>query len=80
VSTTVEAIYEHGKLVLPRPLSLPERARVRVTIESETEFDLEQDSPELEAELLKAAPGPFTPYSAAALRETCEQVAKAKRG
>jgi hypothetical protein len=26
-------------------------------------FDLEQDSPELEAELLKAIRGPFTPYS-----------------
>lgn len=32
--TTVEAIYEHGKLVLPRPLSLPEKTHVRVTIES----------------------------------------------
>ena len=27
-------IYEHGKLVLPQPLSLPEHAHVRVTIES----------------------------------------------
>lgn len=26
-------------------------------------LDLEQDTPELEAELLKAADGPFTPYS-----------------
>jgi hypothetical protein len=34
MTTTVEAIYEHGKLVLPRPLSLPERSHVRVTIES----------------------------------------------
>jgi hypothetical protein len=34
MTTTVEAIYEHGKLVLPRPLSLPEKAHVRVTIES----------------------------------------------
>jgi predicted DNA-binding antitoxin AbrB/MazE fold protein len=32
--TTIEAIYEHGKLVLPRPLSLPEKTQVRVTIES----------------------------------------------
>lgn len=32
--TTVDAIYEKGKLVLPRPLSLPEGAHVRVTIES----------------------------------------------
>jgi predicted DNA-binding antitoxin AbrB/MazE fold protein len=34
MTTTVEAIYENGKLVLPRPLSLPEKAHVRVTIES----------------------------------------------
>ena len=32
--TTVDAVYENGKLVLPRPLSLPERSHVRVTIES----------------------------------------------
>jgi predicted DNA-binding antitoxin AbrB/MazE fold protein len=34
MTMTVEAIYEHGKLVLPRPLSLPEKSHVRVTIES----------------------------------------------
>ncbi|HEU5070407.1 MAG TPA: antitoxin AF2212-like protein [Verrucomicrobiae bacterium] len=34
MSTTVDAIYENGKLLLPEPLSLPEHARVRVTIES----------------------------------------------
>ena len=34
MTTTVEAIYEHGKLLLPRPLSLPEKSHVRVTIES----------------------------------------------
>jgi len=33
--TTVEAIYEHGKLLLPAPLSLPENSRERVTIESD---------------------------------------------
>ena len=37
MSTTVDAIYEHGKLVLPRPLSLPEKSHVRVTIESDPE-------------------------------------------
>ena len=37
MTTTVEAIYEHGKLVLPRLLSLPEKARVRVTIETDAE-------------------------------------------
>lgn len=34
MTITVEAIYEGGKLVLPRPLSLPEKAHVRVTIEA----------------------------------------------
>ena len=34
MTTTIEAIYERGKLVLPNPLSLPDKSRVRVTIES----------------------------------------------
>ena len=34
MTTTVEAIYERGKLVLPKPLSLPDKSHVRVTIES----------------------------------------------
>ena len=34
MTTTVEAIYERGKLVLPNPLSLPDKSCVRVTIES----------------------------------------------
>ena len=39
MTTTVEAIYENGKIVLPRPLSLPEKSPVRVTIESDVERD-----------------------------------------
>lgn len=35
MTTTVNAIYEHGKLILPEPLSLPEKSNVRVTIESD---------------------------------------------
>lgn len=34
VTTTVEAIYENGKLVLPQPLALPDKSPVRVTIET----------------------------------------------
>ena len=34
MTTTFEAIYENGKLVLPQPLSLPEKSSVRVTIET----------------------------------------------
>lgn len=37
MTTTVDAIYEQGKLLLPKPLSLPEKSRVRVTIESDIE-------------------------------------------
>ena len=34
MTTTVEAIYEGGKLILPERLSLPDKSRVRVTIET----------------------------------------------
>jgi predicted DNA-binding antitoxin AbrB/MazE fold protein len=34
MTTTVEAIYENGKLLLPQPLPLPENFHVLVTIES----------------------------------------------
>jgi predicted DNA-binding antitoxin AbrB/MazE fold protein len=37
MTTTVEAIYENGKLVLQNPLPLPEHSHVRVTVESDTE-------------------------------------------
>jgi predicted DNA-binding antitoxin AbrB/MazE fold protein len=37
MTTTLEAIYEGGKLVLPRPLSLPDKSHVRVTIETNAE-------------------------------------------
>ena len=37
MTTTVEGIYENGKIVLPRPLSLPEKSLVRVTIESDVD-------------------------------------------
>jgi predicted DNA-binding antitoxin AbrB/MazE fold protein len=37
MTTTVEAIYEDGKLLLQQSLPLAENSRVRVTIESETD-------------------------------------------
>ena len=37
MTATLDAIYEQGKLVLPSPLSLPEKSRVRVTIECDLE-------------------------------------------
>ena len=45
----------------------------------ESDLDPEVDSPELEAELLKAAKGPFTPFAPEDLREACEQIAREKR-
>lgn len=35
----------------------------QVWLDTHRPLDLEEESPELEAELLKAAAGPFTPYS-----------------
>ena len=37
MTTTVDAIYENGKLLLSKPLSLPEKSHVRVTIESDVD-------------------------------------------
>ena len=35
MTTTVEAIYENGKLVLPEPLPIPENSHVLVTINAD---------------------------------------------
>ena len=40
----------------------------------EPNMDLEEESPELEAELLKAANGPFTAYSSEEMRAACKRV------
>ena len=34
MTTTVEAIYEGGRLILPEPLPLPEKSHVMVTIQT----------------------------------------------
>ena len=52
----------------------------QVTLSPHTELDLDEDSPELEAELLKAAKGPFTPYSSEEMRAACERILREKRG
>lgn len=51
-----------------------------VTLEPGGSLDLEEDSPELEAELLKAANGPFTPYSSEEMRAACDRIIREKRG
>jgi len=42
-------------------------------------LDPEVDSPELEAELLKAAKGPFTPYRESELREIADRALREHR-
>ena len=37
MTTTVEALYEDGKLILRQPLPLPDKAQVLVTVESDAE-------------------------------------------
>lgn len=51
----------------------------QVTLEPRV-LDLEEDSPELEAELLKAVNGPHSPYSSEEMRDACERVIREKRG
>ncbi len=43
-----------------------------------TDLDLEEDSPELEAELLKAVRSPFTPYSRNDLEAIADRVRREK--
>ncbi len=45
----------------------------RVALEPRIQLDLEEDSPELEAELLKAVEGPHEPFSESQLRELADR-------
>jgi hypothetical protein len=45
----------------------------QVALEPRVPLDLEQDSPELESELLKAVHGPHTPFSEGELRALANQ-------
>ena len=51
----------------------------RVALEPQVLLDLEEDSPELEAELLKAIDGPYTPYSSEEFRTIGERILREKR-
>ena len=51
----------------------------QVTLEPGAPLDLEEDSPELEAELLKAAKGPFTPWREEQVREIAERALREHR-
>jgi hypothetical protein len=51
----------------------------RVTLEPGVALDLEEDRPELEAELLKAANGPFRPFHEGELREIADKALREHR-
>jgi hypothetical protein len=51
----------------------------RVTLEPGVALDLEEDSPELEVELLKAVNGPHSPYSSEEMRAACDQILQEHR-
>ena len=51
----------------------------RVALEPQVPLDLEEDSPELEAELLKAIDDPYTPYSSEEFRTIGERIIREKR-
>ena len=52
----------------------------QVWLDASRPLDLEEDTPELEAELLKAADGPFAPYSAEEMRGVVERIIREEAG
>jgi hypothetical protein len=52
----------------------------QVWLAAEQPLDLDEDSPELEAELLKAIDGPYAPHVPGDLRKITEQVIREKQG
>ena len=52
----------------------------QVWLDAQKPVDLETDNPALEAELLKAVDGPFTPYSPEEMRSIGERIIKEKPG
>jgi len=51
----------------------------RVALQPTMPLDLEEDSPELEAELLKAIDGVFAPYSSEEMRAIGERIIREKQ-
>jgi len=48
--------------------------RQKVTLQPGVAPSLEEDSPELEAELLRAIDGPYTPYSSEEMRRIVDRI------
>jgi len=53
--------------------------RQKVTLQPGAVLNLEEDGPELEAEILKAIDGPYTPYSAEEMRRIVEHVIREEK-
>jgi len=53
--------------------------RQKVTLQPGAALNLEEDSPELEAELLKSVDGPFTPYSTEEMRGIIERIIREEK-
>ncbi len=51
----------------------------KVALEPRVPLDLEEDSPELESELLKAIDGPFAPYSAEEMHALGERIIRERQ-
>ena len=54
-----------------------DQQRLRLWLDDAT-LDMEEDSPELEAELLKAVQGPHAPYSSEEMRAIGERILREK--
>ncbi len=52
----------------------------QVALEPRVPLDLDEDSPELEAELLKAIDGPFEPYSSEEMLAIGRRIIREKQG
>jgi len=52
----------------------------QVALEPRIPLDLEEDTPELEAELLKAIDGPFAAYSAEEMRAIGQRIIRENQG
>ena len=52
----------------------------QVWLDTQRPLDIEEDTPELEAELLKAIEGPYRPYSREEMRKITDGVIREKLG
>jgi hypothetical protein len=51
----------------------------KVTLQPGAALNIEEDSPELEAELLKTIDGPYTPYSVEEMRNVVERIIREEK-